>query len=130
MSEATQTPKAPQPTQTYEGGCHCGAVRYRVTMAAPTKATTCNCSLCARAGWLLAFTPAAGFELLQGEAQLRDYQFGGKTLHHRFCETCGVRSFSAGPSPDGTQWVSINLRCLDDFDVADLPLESFDGAAL
>jgi len=32
-------------TTTYTGGCHCGAVRYRVT-AKLESAITCNCSIC------------------------------------------------------------------------------------
>jgi hypothetical protein len=117
-------------TKTYEGSCHCGAVKFTVTMEPPAKAYACNCSLCKRAGWLLAFAPASGFHLASGEGELTDYQFNKKKLHHTFCKTCGVRSFSRGPSHDGSPTVAVNLRCLADFDATALPVQAFDGAKL
>ncbi|MBX3260372.1 MAG: GFA family protein [Labilithrix sp.] len=115
---------------TYEGGCHCGAVRFEVTMEAPSKAFDCNCSICSTAGWLLAFAPEEAFALIQGEGALRDYQFGKKSTHHLFCGTCGTRSFSRGAGPDGKVMVAVNLRCLRGLDATKLPTETFDGAAL
>jgi hypothetical protein len=117
-------------TKTYEGSCHCGAVRYEVTMPPPSKAFACNCSICSRAGWLLAFTPATTFRLLTGESELSDYRFGKKHVHHLFCRTCGVRSFSRGAGKDGKEMISVNLRCLAGLDAGSLPIESFDGASL
>jgi hypothetical protein len=116
---------------TYQGSCHCGAVRYEVDLEpAPAKAYACNCSICTRAGWLLAFVPRATFRLLAGEAALVDYQFGRKHLHHPFCGTCGVRVFSHGADKGGTETVAVNLRCLAGFDPTGLPVEQFNGAAL
>jgi hypothetical protein len=116
--------------RTYEGSCHCGAVRYEATMAPPEKAYACNCSICARAGWLLAFVPATGFRLLSGEGDLSDYQFGKKSSHHIFCRHCGVRSFSRGKGHDGQDWTAINLRCVSGLDATKLAVESVDGASL
>lgn len=115
---------------TFEGSCHCGAVRYEVTMDRPSKAFACNCSICSRNGWLLAFAPADGFKLVTGEGALRDYQFGKKHIHHLFCGTCGVRSFSRGKGADGKESIAINLRCLSGLDATSLPVETFDGASL
>jgi hypothetical protein len=116
--------------KTYEGTCHCGAVRFEVNMPPPEKAFTCNCSICSRAGWLLAFTPASTFRLLSGEESLTDYQFGKKNTHHVFCKTCGIRAFSRGKGHDGTPWIAANLRCFAGFDPTPLPVEQFDGASL
>jgi hypothetical protein len=113
----------------YQGNCHCGAVSYDVEMETPAKAYACNCSICSRAGWLLAFAPRAGFTL-RGEESLVDYQFGPKRTHHRFCKVCGVRPFSHGTDAKGNETVAINLRCVKDFDWTTLPVETFDGAAL
>ena len=115
---------------TYEGSCHCGAVRYEVTMAAPEKVFAGNCSLCSRAGWLLAMAPGTAFKLLSGEEALHDYQFGKKHLHHQFCATCGVRSFSYGADKDGGRMVAVNVRCLSGLDVSALPVENYDCAKL
>jgi hypothetical protein len=117
-------------TKKYEGSCHCGKVTYTVEMAPPAKAYACNCSICSRAGWLLSFAPADGFELRANAADLSDYQFAKQHIHHWFCKHCGVRSFSRGAGKDGKEMVSINLRCIAGLDPTKLPVETFDGASL
>jgi hypothetical protein len=116
-------------TKTYDGGCHCGAVRYRATTAID-QAITCNCSICSKTGTMLVFVPASRFELLSGEDAITDYQFGKKHIHHLFCSRCGIRSFARGAMPDGTPIVAVNVRCLDDVDLAALPVKQFDGKSL
>lgn len=108
------------------GGCHCGAVRFEAE-ADLGQAIACNCSLCSKSGWLLTFVPAISFKLLSGEGHLTDYQFNKKVLHHVFCKTCGVRSFSRGVAPDGREMVALNVRCLDNVDAATLPVKQVDG---
>jgi hypothetical protein len=110
--------------KTFTGGCHCGAVRYRVTMALEG-AIACNCSICQKTGTVLAFAPAEQFELLSGADALADYQFGKRRIHHLFCTRCGVRSFTRGPTK-----VSINVRCLDGVDLKAVPTKEFDGKSL
>jgi hypothetical protein len=117
-------------TRTYEGSCHCGAVRFEIDMAPPEKAFTCNCSICNRAGWLLGFGPESAFRLVAGEGELSDYQFGRKHIHHVFCRTCGIRGFSRGTDAKGNKTIAVNLRCLAGVDATALPVESFDGASL
>jgi hypothetical protein len=116
-------------TTTYTGGCHCGAVRYRVT-AGLESAMTCNCSICSKTGTALTFVPAAQFELLSGQEALTDYQFGKKRIHHLFCRRCGIRSFARGVAPDGSEVVAVNVRCLDGVDLAAVPQKPFDGRRL
>jgi hypothetical protein len=113
-------------TTTYTGGCHCGAVRYRVSMKLEG-AITCNCSICSKTGTILAFAPATQFDLLTGADALSDYQFGRKRIHHLFCKHCGVRSFGRGAMPDGTPTVAVNVRCLDGIDLDAVRVERFDG---
>ena len=117
-------------TSLHKGSCHCGAVSFSIEMAPPSQAMVCNCSMCRRAGWMLAFRPAKGFTILAGEAMLHDYQFGKKSLRHQFCSRCGVRPFSRGPGHDGQEWVGINLRCVPSIDLSALEINSFDGASL
>jgi hypothetical protein len=114
---------------TWVGSCHCGAVRFEVTMPAPQKAFACNCSICARAGWLLAFVEPAAFRLIAGEDALADYQFGKRRIHHSFCRTCGVRPFSRGRDEAGKVGVAVNLRCVQGLNPTTLPVETFDGAS-
>jgi len=110
----------------YQGGCHCGNVRYEVE-AQIEAGLTCNCSICSKKGHILTFTPETNFKLLKGDDSLSDYQFNKKTIHHFFCKNCGVSSFGKGSMPDGTKMVSINLRCLDSFDFKNIPITEYDG---
>jgi hypothetical protein len=116
-------------TRTYEGGCHCGRVRYRIE-ANLTQAVECNCSICAKRGALWTFVGAPRFTLLQGDDTLTDYQFAQKKLHHLFCESCGIGSFSRGVAPNGEDTFAVNLRCLDDVDLSALKITPFDGKSL
>ncbi len=113
----------------YKGGCHCGKVRYEVE-AAIEKVVSCNCSICSKKGWLMAFAPLENFRLLSDEKELTDYQFNKKAIHHLFCKTCGVASFGRGEAPDGTKMVALNARCLDDIDLEGIPVQPFDGKSL
>jgi hypothetical protein len=117
-------------TKTYEGGCHCGKVRYSVDADLSGELLSCNCSMCGRAGSLLTFVPVAQFQLKQGEDALTDYQFNTKNIHHLFCSTCGVRSFARGKGPGGAEMVAINARCLEGIDVGQLKIKQIDGASM
>lgn len=94
----------------YEGGCHCGAVRFEVEAPEDVEVEDCNCSICAMTGFLHLIVPAARFRLLAGEDALTTYRFGSGTARHRFCRVCGVKSFYVPRSnPDG---IDVNVRCL------------------
>ncbi|MEL7245291.1 MAG: GFA family protein, partial [Cyanobacteria bacterium J06573_2] len=58
----------------YEGGCHCGAVRFRVVVD-NKKADDCNCSICTKKGFLHLIVPQNQFTLLKGEENLATYTF-------------------------------------------------------
>ena len=112
--------------QKYQGGCHCGAVRYEATVNVQSP-ITCNCSICSKIGHWLTFVPAADFALISGQEQLQDYQFNKKVIHHYFCNVCGIHSFGKGTGPDGSEMAAINVRCLDDIDLDKLAPQPFDG---
>jgi hypothetical protein len=113
--------------QAYQGGCQCGAVRYEVT-ADLDHTVTCNCSRCGRLGTVMAFTTKDKFRLLSGEGAMTEYMFNHHVIHHLFCTTCGIQSYSHGLRPDGVEMVAINCRCLDDVDVDTLPpSQKYDG---
>jgi hypothetical protein len=98
-------------------------------MPPPQKAIACNCSICSRVGWLLAFVPGVDFRLIAGEDALSDYQFGKKRSHHPFCRICGVRCFARGTDSKGRPTVAVNLRCLAGLDAPALPVQMVDGAS-
>ena len=113
--------------KTYAGGCHCGKVRYEVTVDLSEPAITCNCSMCGRSGTMLRFVPAAAFKLLSGAEVLTDYRFNSKAINHSFCSVCGIKSFASGIGKDGVETRAINVRCLDDVDLQSVPTRQVDG---
>ena len=64
---------------------------------------------------------------ISGDDQLTDYQFNTHNVHHLFCKTCGIQSFTRGAGRDGKPMVSINVRCLDDLDLGTLEVTPYDG---
>jgi hypothetical protein len=112
--------------KTYQGGCHCGKVRYQVTTDL-ARVISCNCSICSKKAHLLTFVGTDAFQLLQGEDNLTDYQFNTKNIHHVFCRTCGIQSFARGTNREGMAMFSVNVRCLDDVDPATVAVTAVDG---
>lgn len=109
---------------TFQGGCHCGRVRFEVVAPTPLRVLDCNCSVCRMTGFLHLIVPADRFRLLQGGDALTDYRFGTGTARHLFCAHCGVKSFYVPRShPDG--W-SVNARCLDGVALEAIEVMPFD----
>ncbi len=111
----------------YGGSCHCGKVRYQVTMDLAEPVIVCNCSMCGRSGTMLAFVPVESFRLETDESALTDYQFGKKIIHHLFCATCGIKAFARGGGPGGKEMAAVNVRCLEGADLEALKVNRFDG---
>ena len=110
--------------QTYDGSCHCGRVRFRVT-AALDKVIRCNCSICRTKGFLHLIVAPERFELLAGADELTLYTFNTGTAKHQFCCHCGVHPFYVPRSePDK---IDVNVRCLEGVDLDTLAIEPFDG---
>ncbi len=109
---------------TYEGGCHCGAVRFRVIVD-KHKADDCNCSICRKKGFLHLIVPKDKFTLLQGEQVLTNYTFNTKIAQHKFCRICGIHCFYIPRShPD---CIDVNVRCLDGDVISNFEIVPFDG---
>ena len=109
----------------HKGGCHCGAIRFEVALAAHVEVEDCNCSICAMSGNDHIIVPASRFRLLQGEASLTEYRFNTGVARHLFCKVCGVKSFYIPRSnPDG---VAVTWRCIDDWQDLNATVNRFDG---
>jgi hypothetical protein len=110
-------------TALHEGGCLCGAVRYRVT-AEPVRASICHCRNCQRrtgsAFGIGAYFREADVEI-HGELKTYEYRSdeSGRWLRTQFCPNCGntvtwtaealagIRAI-AGGSFDDPDWLNID----------------------
>jgi hypothetical protein len=108
----------------HKGGCHCGAVRFQVTVR-EMKAVDCNCSVCMKKGFIHLIVPKIDFQLLKGADILSTYTFNTHQARHVFCRICGIHSFYHPRShPNG---IDVNIRCLDDVLLDQWEIEHFDG---
>lgn len=118
------TAPAPGEVRRYQGGCHCQAVRFEVTVRQHV-ALSCNCSICRMKGFVHVIVPQADFHLAHGAGDLTCYTFNTRVAKHTFCRTCGVQSFYTPRShPHG---ISVNLNCLDE-PHPPFEIQAFDGA--
>lgn len=113
----------------FQGSCHCGKLAYTVEEPIPTRAMTCNCSICRRRGAVHHFTTPDRFTFHGSASDTTDYTWNRHNIHFQFCKTCGCAPFAHGTSPDGPM-VEINLRCAEGIDLDKLELHEFDGASL
>lgn len=109
----------------HTGGCHCGRIRFEVRAPAQLVVAECNCSICAKSGYLHLIVEKDRFALMRGEDALTTYTFNTGVAKHYFCSHCGIKSFYIPRShPDG---VSVNARCIDGGTIESMSVRTFDG---
>jgi hypothetical protein len=98
--------------QFHEGGCLCGAVRFRVS-GTPRYSVICHCATCRKASgapsvaWLT--FALSQFEFLSGEPRIYRSSPG---VIRRFCGTCGSGiSYETAKYPDS---IDLTTMTLDD----------------
>lgn len=123
----TTTQSNPTGVHSFEGSCHCGAVKYQTDLDLGGQLITCNCSMCGRAGTILTFVTPDHFTLKSGEDALASYEFNRHAIVHKFCKHCGIKPFAMGSRPDGQKMVAVNVRCLEGVEVASLTPTPVDG---
>jgi hypothetical protein len=112
-----------------EGSCHCGRVGIRVLADIAdddrVEVLDCNCSVCAKKGYLHLIVSRDRFELVRGAEHLETYTFNTGVAKHTFCRHCGCAPFYTPRShPDG---VDVNARCLDGLGDDRVRIVPFDG---
>ena len=111
-------------TESFTGGCHCGAVRFTVESELPIELERCNCSICTKSAYIHLIVPKNQFTLVSGNEILKTYTWNSGIAQHYFCRTCGIKPFYIPRSnPDG---VDVNVNCLDEFP-DNIRLVKFDG---
>jgi len=113
----------------HQGSCHCGRIAYEVD-ADITQVMECNCSHCARKGYLLWFGPRTALHLKTPAADLRGYTFNRHVIEHQFCAVCGCAPFAFGKDRQGVDTVAVNVRCLPALELSNLTVKHVDGRRL
>jgi hypothetical protein len=104
-------------SKTLEGGCGCGAVRYRLNDE-PFIVHNCHCRLCQRqtgtGSAVNAFIETDRIELLSGELAEREFKTGsGKTQTVVRCAECGTAVWSHYPRLE-RKVAAVRVGTLDD----------------
>jgi hypothetical protein len=76
----------------YRGNCHCRTVAFEVEAPEDIEASYCNCSICAKSGFVHLIVPLGRFKLLSGEDALTTYTFNTGLAKHTFCKICGIKA--------------------------------------
>ena len=117
-----------QATNTYAGGCHCGAVRFEARLDLGAGGSMCNCTVCTKIATVGMIVPPSAFTLVSGADSLSTYEWGPKISRRKFCTHCGVHCFGFGHLDVlGGDYVSVNLNCLDNFDRGQITIGHWDG---
>ena len=104
------------------GACHCGTVRFRVTLPdGLSHPRRCTCSYCRMRGAVALTALKDGLVFLAGEDALTLYQFNTAVAEHYFCSKCGIYTHHRRRS--NPNQYGINAACLDGvspFDFAEI----------
>ena len=106
-----------------EATCHCGAVRMEVPRA-PETLTACNCSICRRLGWHVAYYPASEVTV-RGETDT--YVWGDRMLAFHRCKVCGCGTHWSALKPTSDR-MGVNARLMPPEVQAAARVRRFDGA--
>ena len=113
--------------KTHHGSCICGDVQFEVEVD-PTKGSRCNCTICTKLGVTGAIVKPTQLTLSSPEANLASFTRTPTIGHRYFCARCHAFCFSKGHLEElGGDFVSVNLNCLDGFDVTRTELVHWDG---
>lgn len=118
---------SPDPV-TLDGSCHCGEVRFTVTLTEGfASARRCTCSICRMRGAVAVTSTPDAFRVTQGEDQLATYRFNTRSAEHHFCRNCGIYTHHKRRSNPGQ--LGVNVACLEGISPFDFPeVIVFDGS--
>lgn len=113
---------------TLNGSCHCGSVRFRVTLTQGfASARRCTCSICRMRGAIAVTSTPLDFKIHEGEDMLAVYRFNTKTAEHHFCGNCGIYTHHNRRSDPNE--IGVNVACLEGvspFDFRDVKVHDGD----
>jgi hypothetical protein len=102
------------------GQCHCGAVRFEVTLSDGFNSILrCTCSYCRMRGAVVVMAEMGGIRFLEGEDALTSYRFPTGAAQHFFCSRCGIYTHHQRRSNQNLY--AVNVACLDGVSPFDFP---------
>src|SRR5512144_2871171 len=114
-------------TQTWQGGCHCGAVRFEADVDLDKPVSHCNCTLCVKRVVSTAVVRPSELRGRRDDA-IRSYSRREGGARFYFCAVCGIQTFGRGNIPElGGEYAAVNVNCLDGIDPSTLKVIHFDG---
>ena len=97
---------------TLDGACHCGAVKFRVTLTEGfASARRCTCSICRMRGAVAVTSTPDHFRITEGEDKLATYRFNTMSAEHHFCSQCGIYTHHKRRS--NPNQLGVNVACLE-----------------
>ena len=114
-------------TSKHHGCCLCGDVKFQAELDLH-QGSRCNCALCTKLGATGSIVKPASFKLLSSEAELASFTRTPEVGRRFFCARCHIYCFGQGHLDIlGGDFVSVNLNCIDGFDVTQASLIHWDG---
>ncbi len=96
----------------HDGGCHCGAVRFQVTLSQGfDTARRCTCSYRRMRGAVAVSARFGDMKITKGADKLSSYRFNTGAAQHFFCSLCGIYTHHQRRSNQAEY--GINVACLD-----------------
>jgi len=122
-------------TNLFEGGCHCGAIRFRYHSPLALEdmpVRECGCSYCVKVRGRYTSHPKGRLEAtVAKQTTLSPYRFGTSTADFMVCARCGSAPFVTSRIGDKLYAV-LNVNAFDGNPFADRPSPKadFDGEAV
>jgi hypothetical protein len=114
----------PEDATVRSGQCHCGAVRFEVTLSEGFNTVRrCTCSFCRMRGAIAVTAETGGVRILEGDDILTSYRFNTGTAQHFFCSRCGIYTHHQRRS--NPNQYGVNVACLEGvnpFDFEEVPV--------
>jgi hypothetical protein len=118
----------------FEGGCHCGAIKVRFTTDQPAASLVPRadqCGFCRKHNAAVISDPAGHLDITIAERAGAAYRFGFNITDFHLCNQCGVFVAATGIGDDELRGV-VNIHVLQDREqLAQSPMTvSFDGESV
>ena len=111
----------------HHGSCLCGDVQFEVELDL-SKGSRCNCTMCTKLGAVGSLVKPAAVTLLSPESSLHSFTRHPEIGQRYWCARCHIFCFGKGHLEMlGGDFVSVNLNCIDGFDVSKTELVHWDG---